>query len=389
MGDGEKRSYSGSEDFAKSLEPSFKPYHEREAHVVHKLHSAAAKPRKPSLGDQFKSALKKPVITTSKVTIHHPPPQPSPHAHHRRKRFELFAAFYLLLLLAGVMFLAASTDSGPFVVLLSFTPTLFTIIVAMIIYEAHRDNKHVLWAVPIVLIFAFNWYGRTAGGFFGTIDVDALTGLNVLAAFLYLIINYFLLQSKAPKAAGKVKVVEREVVKEVIPEDLSKFIASVEDKGKALNFVVGRVYNAYHGGSKLLREKVNMRQEWYDQFSQIPADPAKVDFVVLKELISLIEKRLHLLEKSEAEVFGLEHKNFKNLVRKDDGSERVIDVLDKNDKDPVKSYVEGALQFCGKVQEFIAKRQAPEVKNKYVPREDEEKQAAPRSSWSGESVLKK
>jgi hypothetical protein len=90
------------------------------------------------------------------------------------------------------------------------------------------------------------------------------------------------------------------------------------------------------------------------------------------------------------EIFGAEHKNFKNLVRDSAGKDKIIDVLDKNDKDPVKNYIEGALQFCGRVKDFMKKREAPVIENKYVIRPDEEKKSAPRtSSWTEHHKLKK
>jgi hypothetical protein len=306
------------------------------------------------------------------------------HAHHRRKRFEVFAAFFLAALLAVTFMISMSADANPFIVLFSFTPTLFTVVIAMIVYEAHKDNKNILWVLPLIFTFSFHWLASNAQGSLGSVNVEVLTAMNIFFSFFYLIVNYFLLQSPAPKMkSGDVKVVVKE--REVIPEDLTKFIASIEDKGKALNFAIGRVYNAYHGGTKELRQKINIKQEWYDEFSQIPNDPKELDFVSLSALISTIEARLRLLEKSEVEIFGGEHKKFKNLVRSEDGSDSVLEILDKNDKDPVKSYVEGALEFCGKVKDYLSKNKAPEVKNEYVERPDEDKRktSAPRSStWN-------
>lgn len=379
----ERGGFSGSKDFAKSMEPHYgspqkpiqqKPVKARPLHHpvhVHQQHDVS-RPQHPRAHQPRKESV-----------------ELSPHHYHRRKKFEVFAAVYLFLLLVMVFLLAVSTDTSPFAVLLGFLPTLFTVVVAMIIYEAVKDNKNVLWVIPLVFIFGFYWVGTTQGGFVGTIDVNTLTALNLLFSFLYLIINYFLLQSVVPKQQKtKVIVKERVVEKEVIPDDLSKFIASIEDKSKALNFAIGRVYNAYHGGTKELRQKINMKQEWYDQFSEIPEDPEKVNFLELSALISTIESRLRLLEKTEAEIFGVAHMKFKNLVRDPDGKDKVIEVLDKNDKDPVKTYIEGALQFCRKVKDFIKRRETPGVKNEYVARPDEEKKA-PRSSSFGSSKLKK
>ena len=368
----ERRGFGSSEEFARSLEPHYQPEASGASQPEPVQETPDEQPQEPVAHAYAKRVRPR-----------------DPHAHHRRKSFEVFSAAYLFVLLIFFFLLSMCTDVTIFKVLFAFLPTIFTIVLAMVIYESERDNKNLLWVIPLVLIFAFHWFGKTTTGFFGDIDVDTLTGLNIVFSFLYLIINYFLLQR-----SGKPEVVVKEVIKEKMveqePEDISQFIASIEDKGKALNFVIGRVYNAYHGGSKDLRNKINMKQEWYDQFSQIPADPAKIDFGALKSLISTIKTRLKLLESSEVEVFGLVHKEFKNLVRNEFGRDKVIEVLDRNDKDPVKSYVEGAMEFCEKIESFIQKRQAPAVENEYVSKETGEKKAAPRSStWDTGSVVKK
>jgi hypothetical protein len=295
-------------------------------------------------------------------------------------------AFYLVFLFVVIFSVAVSADANPFVVLVSFLPTMFTMFAAMFIYEAKPDNKNVLWPVPTVIIIIFYALAKNlSGGIISGIDVDTLAGVNSFLAYLYIIINYFIVNKATKKAKPEVKV----IVKEAPPQDISEFIASIEDKSKALNFVIGRVYNAYHGGTKPLREKINMKQDWYDQFSKVPSDPEAIDFKALRKLLAAIELRLHKLEKSEKDVFGSDHTNFKNLTRASDGSDKVIDVLDKNDKDPVKSYYGGALQFVQKIRDFMETRQVPEVENKYVEK-DSAKAAAPRSStWHKDKELLK
>jgi hypothetical protein len=390
-----QRSYHSSEEFSRSLEPS---YAERPVAQDGSL-NAAAQPLPPA---------KRPLLErlqARRLAPHHQPvigAQHHPHAHHavapdgspnpaaqvsaqnaaaqplppgpplihphharRRSRFETFSALYLFLMLVMVMVIAAKTESSSFIVLLTFLPTIFTVVIALIIYEAAKDNKNLLWGVPFILVFLFNWYGKNNGGIIANVNVEGLTALNLLFSFLYLIVLSLAVDhASRPKPAPKQAPPPKKKLSS--PEDLSHFIASIEDKGKALNFVIGRVYNAYHGGSKELRERINMKQEWYDQFSQLPRDPAKIDFKELGKLIMTIEARLKLLAKPEVEVFGLAHLQFRNLVRDASGNEPVLEVLAKNDKDPVKSYVEGALDFCGEIRAFIARRESPGVQNEYV-----------------------
>ncbi|MBW2982920.1 hypothetical protein KY327_01300 [Candidatus Woesearchaeota archaeon] len=354
-----KRSFSSSEEFAKSLEPHYNPQPSEE-------------PATKMPGSPAQPGPAKPAQRTPKK------PRPAdPHAPRRRKRFETVSGVFLFLLLFFVMLLAVSTDSGPFLVLIGLLPSVFTVVFGLLLYEASIDNRKALWVVPIFLVVLFYWYGESGTGIFADLDVGVLSALNLIASFLFLIVTTFILQ--AP-----VKTPVKKVVRPVVrprDEDLPSFIASIEDKGKALNFAIGRVYNAYHGGAKQLRDRIKIEQEWYDRFSHIPSDPSKVDFDALIVLIRKIESRLKLLEKTEAEVFGQAHKDFKNLIRDSAGKDRVIDVLDRNDKDPVKTYVEGALEFCGKVKDYARNRRAPGVENEYVGRDDGS--GAPRSSsWS-------
>ncbi len=375
-----ERKFSGDEDFVRSLEPDYGASAEQ---------AVSDDPKGPVVSqgqedsDTSASGPASVDVKSYGAPKHHQNFHP-----HRKRRFEIVSIIFMVFLFVFLIFLSASTGTNPFVVLLSMMPTILTIVVALLIYESLADNRHVLWVLPLILSFVFNWYGKSSYTIFPNIDVDVLTALNVVLSFLYLVINYFALQQPIPKDK---EVIIKEVVKEAdIPFELTNFIASIEDKSKALNFVIGRVYNSYHGGSRALREKINMKQDWYDQFSQIPSDVDDIDFDALEKLVSKIEERLLMLNSTEREVFGDDCRHFKNLVRDEKGRDRIIDVLDRNDKDPVVSYYEGALQFCGKVRDYIAQRSVPEVKNDYVQRPDENvKKAAPRSSkWNWKRLFR-
>ena len=377
-----KRSFSSSEEFARSLEPGYRPG--ASEHASSQGSGASSTPAQAPSGQ--------PATRRADEGPGKPSRKPRPvdaHAPVRRQRFATASGVFLLLLLLMVMVLAVSTDSGPFLVLLGLLPSVFTVVFGLLLYEGSVDNRKALWVLPIFLVVLFYWYGQTGTGVFGQLDVGVLSALNLIVSFLFLIITTFLLQApaEAPKRAAAHEGAESPQPRSR-DSDLPSFIASIEDKGKALNFAIGRVYNAYHGGTKELRERVKIRQEWYDEFSHIPRDPAKVDFNELLSLIRKIESRLRLLEKSEAEVFGEAHGGFKHLVRDTSGKDKVIDVLDHNDKDPVRTYVQGALEFCGKVRDFVRKRQAPGVENEYVARGGDG--SAPRSSsWTTSSRLKR
>jgi hypothetical protein len=351
----EREQGSRSEQFVKSLEPEYSSEEQEQ-----------------------------PLIRDDRVHAHRTSSPRHHVVHPLRSRFEKLSALFLLVLLLFVFFIAASAQASPFIVLVSFSPVLFTIIFSLILFEAHLNNRYALWVVPLFLVFLFHIIVSSSGGLFAHIEVEVLSAVNMLASYVYIITMFFVMGKPSHQPEQRIIV---QAPPAPLVQDLPRFIASIEDKSKALNFVIGRVYNAYHGGTKPLRDKVNMKQEWYDQFSALPQDPDEIDFPALLALIDMIERRLKRLELSEQEVFGAAHLQFKNLIRTKNGSDRVIDVLDRNDKDPVTSYVEGALDFCGKVRELARLRQAPEVKNQYQGGDDENA-SAPRSSKHSSNLKK-
>lgn len=341
---------SKGEDFSefvrRKLEPS---YSSQESAVVERVKSvidSSSSSRSSPSGSSFSSSEER--------------------LHPNRERFESVSGVFVLFLLLLMVFLVVSTDTSPFLVLVSLLPVLLTVILSLILYEAHLDNRTVLWVLPLVLSFLFHWFATGGSSVVAGVDAGTLTALNVVLGFLYIGFVSFFLSLPPAESWDDVSSDASSSSSSLQPSELSSFIASIEDKSKALNFVIGRVYNAYHGGSKDLRDRVRLKKEWYDYFSSLPSDPSKVDKAELLSVINNIESHLRLLEKSEAEIFGPDHRSFRNLVRSPDGSDRVIDVLDKNDKDPVLSYYEGALQFCGKVKELLSQDKVLVVKNSYV-----------------------
>ena len=138
-------------------------------------------------------------------------------------------------------------------------------------------------------------------------------------------------------------------------KELKKVLQSVEDKCKVLNFAIGRVYSNKKGGSKDLREKIKVNKVWYNQISEAMKDGynQKKDKNKIILNIKKIRDRLERLHKTEKEIFGQEHNQLKNLKRSDDGSDKILHVLIKNDKDPVKTYYDGAVEFCERVKKGL------------------------------------
>jgi hypothetical protein len=155
-------------------------------------------------------------------------------------------------------------------------------------------------------------------------------------------------------------------------KSLQEYIHSIEDKSKALNFAIGRVYNKFHGGTDELRDKLRIPAEWYNEFSLIGVGTDKIDLEKLNDIITKFELQLKNFEKTEYEVFRDKANSLKNLIRDVKGNDLVIDVLDHNDKDPVLSYYKGALEFCTKIKEEIASKDLKLVENAYIPKDEDE-----------------
>lgn len=272
----------------------------------------------------------------------------------------------VILFLIFILMLGFVTNSNLFSVFVGFSPSLLTIIFLIYLLEGKRaGNVKIIWVFPLFFVMMFYV-------FLSQTNVAALQGLNVgeLAAF-NLIISYFFVF-----ILGFLGVLNREYITRIThfkehhdkdeifsknarrelkeKEEIREFVTSVEDKCKAINFVIGRVYSNKHGGSAALREKIKINKELYNEFSRIEKFELAPD---LKKILSVVRKlrsNLKNLTKPEKEVFtDSELKKIKLLIRNKDGSDRIIDLLKFNDKDPVETYFENAFTFCNELVEKL------------------------------------
>jgi len=276
--------------------------------------------------------------------------------------FEGFSLFAILILLVVTVFTSLNTGSSLLLVLIGFSPTLITIIFSIIIYEELAYSKVVMWFIPFVLTGLF-FFVLTSQKFLNSnIEVGSLAAINIFLSLVYLTIFFLFIKLIISEKKSRPKEIVKEKVKVIHhhhaippPVSIQEYVASIEDKSKALNFVIGRVYNKYHGGTKEMRDRINVPSEWYNEFSDNLLNNKVKDKKKAVDIVEMIESRLNLLIKSETEVFGSQIDGLKNLIRTEDGSNTIIDVLVKNDKDPVISYYKGALEFCRKLKDTIAK----------------------------------
>ena len=282
--------------------------------------------------------------------------------------FEILSGLYLLLMILMVLIISAVGDHKIFYVLVGFLPVILVIMISMMIHEQYAKHNAILWLLPIIINVAFYFIGSTSPGFAAQFDVDVLTGINFIFSVVYVLIVFSVFMKDFKKEIAKK---EKLIVKEE-KKSLQEYIHSIEDKSKALNFAIGRVYNKYHGGTTELRDKLRIPAEWYNEFSLIGVGTDKIDFEKLNDIITKFELQLKNFEKTEYEVFKDKANSLKNLIRDVKGTDIVIDVLDHNDKDPVSSYYKGAVEFCTKIKEEIKNNDLKLVENKYIPKDEDE-----------------
>jgi transcription antitermination factor NusA-like protein len=286
--------------------------------------------------------------------------------------FEIISSLYLVILFIFIAVTAYVGDHTLFLVMIGFSPTILTVIISLLIHEQAKHHKHVLWIVPLLIMAGF--FALKDSPLFIDMDIEVLTAVNFLLSMIYVILAFAVYGKEEEEAV--IEAVEDFLVTPISEEksekELTDYINSIEDKSKALNFAIGRVYSQFHGGSKKLREKIQIPSDWYNEFSLVGIAKGKIDKEKLLQLITKFELQLKSLEKSEYEVFNDEVNKLKNLIREPHGKDKIIDVLDYNEKDPVRSYYEGAMEFCQRIREEIDKMEVNVVKSGYVPKTKEE-----------------
>lgn len=287
---------------------------------------------------------------------------------HQIDFFEILSGLYLLLMILLVLVISAAGDHKIFYVLVGFLPVLLVVMISMMIHESYAKHKSGLLLLPIIITAAFYFFGTATPSFASQFDVDLLTGVNFILSVVYVLIVFSVFMKDFEKKTTSKTQVQKPVEK----KSLQEYIHSIEDKSKALNFVIGRVYNKFHGGTDELRDKLRIPAEWYNEFSLIGVGTEKIDYGKLYDLITQFELQLKNFEKTEYELFKEKSNNLKNLIRDIKGNDKIIDVIDHNDKDPVRSYYEGAIEFCKKVKEEIENDNLKLIKNTYIPKDEEE-----------------
>ncbi len=285
----------------------------------------------------------------------------------KRERFSILTKIMigLCVFVSLFLFLWTSLTTGVRMlnIIIGFSPTIICLTIATILVERpkHR-NLNILWYLPILLTMLFliaGYHGNVA--ILERMDINKLAALNFIVSFVFITVLYLTgsLRTEHIEVIPNKKKVHRKqrykLPKIKGEKELKEVLQSVEDKCKALNFAIGRVYGNKKGGSDKLRSKIKINKIWYNEISDALRDgyDKKKDKTKILNNVNKIKDRLELLHKSEKEVFGNTHNQLKNLNRAEDGSDKILHVLIKNDKDPVKTYFDGGIEFCERIKKGL------------------------------------
>lgn len=257
---------------------------------------------------------------------------------------KVYLGIWLFGTLALILLSSVWTQSPIFLVFLGFLPLLLTALALFWVLEAGLKDI-VYWSVPFILSLLFLIIAGVINPLIGyQLNVGGLTVVNLIFG-LVLVLGLIIIE-------GKQLFPHKQ--KEVTQENITEFLHSIEDKCKALNFAIGRVYRSSNGGTKEMRERLRIDNEWYNEFNRKSDDPN--DQPDALAALHLIRDRLSLFMKKEKDVFSeTELRGLKHIARKKDGEDRIIDVLVTNDRDPVGSYYMGAVDTADKILKIIEK----------------------------------
>jgi len=248
--------------------------------------------------------------------------------------------FLSIIALAAIIFFAGFSSDAPFFsVLAAFLPSIVSLIFLISVVETRRHARY-SWIMPAIFSLVFLALGLVQAPPFDRMDIGKLTVLNLVISYIFLIIIEY------PSAYKKIEHSEPKAEE----KNIEHHFHAIEDKLKAINFVIGRVYRSSNNGTTSMRDDIRIPAELYNEFDKAVKEETK------EQMLSIIDKighRLMNLQKTEKEVFG-ERLHLRNLVRDEHGNSRVIDVLSHNDNDPVMSYYNDALSAYREIRSKLS-----------------------------------
>jgi len=266
-----------------------------------------------------------------------------------------------------VVFIAVTSGSSLPLVFVGLFPSFIYLISVFGYFLKKKEIFYWLAFLPFIfsILFYLLWSLHISATL-SQMEGPILTMFNMFLMYIFsfiIIFSFPVEKEKTKKVMKKMKKhlknirIERkkiEKAKKVTPKNLTSSMRHIEDKCKAINFVIGRVYSNKHGGSVSVREKMSVPRELYNKFTKLRKENAKP--ALLFDVIQQIYKKLLDLEKAEFDLFRLSKAEIP-IERDFFGHDRVIDVLIKNDKDPIEDYYKEAKVTCFQLMDFFKQKE--------------------------------
>lgn len=290
-------------------------------------------------------------------------------------RVRMALVLALVIYISTIVSLGLISQSGMGLVFVGTIPVLLYLILFFALFDYEQVHLWFSWTAPLVICIAFYYLWQSGIiPILNAMEGPTLTVLNLLISYLINLFFFFVLAAGSrPKVKTVIKQDENLIQQQQNMEKQIKFLESqiihyqnqlhvtkqnfgislkgIEDKCKAINFVIGRVYSDKHGGNPEIRNKLKIDSGLYNTFSTITADFKHTDALRLLSLLGNVQKKLSQFEAKEPDLIKIE-KNAKIPLPRNT-SDTIIDIMAKNDKDPIKEYYSQAKEVCEKLIEFV------------------------------------
>jgi len=244
----------------------------------------------------------------------------------------LIAFFFFLI------YLSITTNSELVMVLTGFFPSFLSLVGIILILEHYIEFRKFIWLVPIPFLIIFFYIGYIANvPILQGMELNELIILNIIFSYIFVVILGFVGVLKGEDFIEKLPVENKNV---------QEHVYSIEEKCEAINRVIGRVFKNKSGGTAVLRTKIKINKSSYNELSLMLQEGLEKNKEKVFFLVNSIEEDLKKLLKNHIDLLG--YTQYEGLsVKKDDS---VLNILIKNDKDPIQRYFDSALEFCYKLK---------------------------------------
>lgn len=275
--------------------------------------------------------------------------------------------FALVIWFCIIVLLSIMLEENPFNILIGLSPVLLTIIVTHILVDKYHLESGFLMVFPFIFTGIMLMLG-IAGMLPEGMEYFLLASVNIIFGVLFeasIVAHHGIIKKRLGDDAKPKEEERKLIVRLNDDEGLRQFVSSIEDKAKAINAVIGRVYSVKHGGTEPMRKKIRIDPENYNEINNLKEQPQEKRRVIAIEMLRKIKDKLDLFVKPERLVFDKhEIKGIINIERNPDGENKILDILIKNDKDPVKSYYDGAVEFCDDALDDLVAKELEHVKQR-------------------------